>query len=37
MPIATYVMFTDMNEKDGIKIFGKKLITSMFKEYKQLN
>ena len=29
------VIFTQMNAKKGINIFGERVITDMFKEYKQ--
>ena len=33
--IATKVMFTQMNAKEGIKRFGERAIAALFKEYKQ--
>ena len=35
--IATKVMFTQMNAKEGIKRFGDRAIAALFKEYKQLD
>ena len=35
--IACDVMFTQMNAKKGIKLFGERAVAAMFKEYKQLD
>lgn len=35
--LACEVMFTQMNAKKGIKMFGECAVAAMFKEYKQLN
>jgi hypothetical protein len=35
--IAVNVMFTQMTATNGMKIFGEKAVTAMFKEYNQLN
>ena len=34
---ATYVMFIQTSEKEGIKTFGEKYIADIFKYYKQLD
>ena len=35
--LACDVMFTQMNAKKGIKLFGERAVAAMFKEYKQLD
>ena len=37
MTMATYVMFTKIKAKVGIKKFGEQTISAIFKEFKQLN
>eukprot|EP00957_Ditylum_brightwellii_P179219 13653549-Ditylum_brightwellii.AAC.1 len=37
MSIAIKVMFTQMNTKKGIRMFGECAVAALFKEYKQLN
>jgi hypothetical protein len=37
MSLATKVMFTQMNTKEGIKRFGERAIAAMYKEYKQID
>ena len=34
---ACDVMFTQMNAKKGIKLFGERAIAAMFKEFKQMD
>jgi hypothetical protein len=35
--IANSVMFTQMNAKKGIKLFGERAVAAMFKEFRQMN
>jgi len=37
MKRAVEVMFTQMNAKKGIRLFGERAIAAIYKEYQQLN